>query len=298
MSSFFDMLSTFVAVAEKGSFSAAARSLGKAQSGVSTTISNLEIDLGVDLFDRTHRTPQLTPAGKALLREAEAALMHATRLKEHAYRLSASEEEETINLALDESLPYASVSPIFEEFAEAFPDVSINIEHASSIKTMTRLSDQSLNIAILLSQDQYRQPLRFQRIGRMLISEVIHHSHPLASLPIVTTGDLVQHRQLIYSRSLNSLLKQEHLVSTRQWFCDNYGAMIAMINQGLGWAAIPNSLVKDRLESGELKRIKHEMYPYTQWEVSIDMVWNSLSSVGKGGLWLQKRFAKEPIYCA
>ncbi|ELU07149.1 hypothetical protein CAPTEDRAFT_119712, partial [Capitella teleta] len=70
MSSFFDMLITFVAVAEKGSFSAAARSLGKAQSGVSTTISNLEIDLGVELFDRTHRTPELTPAGRALLREA------------------------------------------------------------------------------------------------------------------------------------------------------------------------------------------------------------------------------------
>ena len=71
-----------------------------------------------------------------------------------------------------------------------------------------------------------------------------------------------------------------------------------MINQGLGWAAIPNSLVKERLESGELKRIKHEMYPYTQWEVSIDMVWNSLATIGKGGLWLQERFAREPIYCA
>ncbi len=298
MSSFLDMLGTFVAVAEKGSFSAAARSLGKAQSGVSTTISNLEIDLGVELFDRSHRVPELTSAGKALLREAEAALMQATRLKEHAFRLSAGKEEEIINLALDESLPYASVSAIFEEFAEVFPDVSIHIEHASSIQTMSRLNNQTLNMAILLSQDQYKQPLRFQRIGRMLISEVIHHNHPLASKTVVTTGDLVEYRQLIYSRSLNTLLKQEHLVSTRQWFCDNYGALIAMINQGLGWAAIPNSLVKERLESGELKRIKHEMYPYTQWEVSIDMVWNSLATIGKGGLWLQERFAREPIYCA
>ncbi len=44
-------LEVFVAVVEAGSFSEAARRLGNAQSRVSTTIANLETDLGVELFD-------------------------------------------------------------------------------------------------------------------------------------------------------------------------------------------------------------------------------------------------------
>ena len=57
-----EQLEAFVAAAAQGSFSGAARALGKAQSAVSTQISNLEIDLGVELFDRTGRNPVLTAA--------------------------------------------------------------------------------------------------------------------------------------------------------------------------------------------------------------------------------------------
>ena len=67
-----DQITAFIAAAEHGSFSAAARSLNKAQSAVSHAIQNLEIDLGVELFDRSARSPSLTPAGKALLRKAHA----------------------------------------------------------------------------------------------------------------------------------------------------------------------------------------------------------------------------------
>ena len=52
-----DQLEAFVSAAEKGSFSAAGRALRKAQSAVSTQVSNLETDLGVMLFNRAGRNP-------------------------------------------------------------------------------------------------------------------------------------------------------------------------------------------------------------------------------------------------
>ncbi len=58
-----DQLQAFVAAAEAGSFSGAARVLRKAQSAVSTQVANLETDLGLALFNRTGRNPILTPAG-------------------------------------------------------------------------------------------------------------------------------------------------------------------------------------------------------------------------------------------
>src|ERR1700749_2026447 len=65
-----DQLRTFIAAADEGSFSAAARKLLRAQSVVSETVSNLEDQIGVPLFDRSARYPKLTPAGVVLLADA------------------------------------------------------------------------------------------------------------------------------------------------------------------------------------------------------------------------------------
>ena len=64
-----DQLRTFIAAVDEGSFSAAARKLLRAQSVVSETVSNLEEQIGVPLFDRSGRHPKLTPAGIVLLAE-------------------------------------------------------------------------------------------------------------------------------------------------------------------------------------------------------------------------------------
>ena len=61
-----DQLRMLIAVAETGSFSAAARRLGRVQSAVSQSVQALEATLGLALFDRGERTPKLSDAGRAL----------------------------------------------------------------------------------------------------------------------------------------------------------------------------------------------------------------------------------------
>ena len=66
-----DQLRVFLTVVEVGSFAGAARKLHRATSVVSYSIANLEMQLGVSLFDRkTTRKPQLTDAGRTVLAEA------------------------------------------------------------------------------------------------------------------------------------------------------------------------------------------------------------------------------------
>src|SRR5260370_41754781 len=60
-----DQLRTFSAAVDEGSFSAASRKLLRAQSVVSETISKLEEQIGLQLFDRSGRYPKLTAAGSA-----------------------------------------------------------------------------------------------------------------------------------------------------------------------------------------------------------------------------------------
>src|SRR5690606_9646484 len=87
-----DSLAAFVETCGSGSFSAAARRLGKSQSTISEAIANLEIDVGVALFDRSHRQPVLTEAGQALLAQAREVLAASERFGRTASQLSGGQE--------------------------------------------------------------------------------------------------------------------------------------------------------------------------------------------------------------
>src|SRR5437667_12133428 len=79
-----DQLTVFLTVVETGSFAAAGRRLGRATSAISYAIANLEMQLGISLFDRERtRKPTLTEAGKAVLSEARTVSLsvHSLRAK-------------------------------------------------------------------------------------------------------------------------------------------------------------------------------------------------------------------------
>src|SRR5260370_27694442 len=81
---YLDQLRTFIAAVDEGSFSAASRKLLRAQSVVSETISKLEEQIGVQLFDRTGRYPKLTSAGAAVLGDARRIIAAGDQLKARA----------------------------------------------------------------------------------------------------------------------------------------------------------------------------------------------------------------------
>lgn len=87
----FYQLKAFVVTVEEGSFSAALRAIGKAQSRISTAVSNLEIDMGLDLFDRTARYPISIEKGQALYQQALIILSQCERLDSQAKTLSSGQ---------------------------------------------------------------------------------------------------------------------------------------------------------------------------------------------------------------
>ena len=72
-----DQLRVLVAVAETGSFSAAARKLGRVQSAISQSVQSLENALGTTLFDRAGKVPKLNDAGQVILTDARRLLGEA-----------------------------------------------------------------------------------------------------------------------------------------------------------------------------------------------------------------------------
>jgi len=103
-----DQMRSFVAVVENGSFRAAARRLARVQSAVSHAVANFEAALGVTLFDRSERRPQLTAEGRALLADARAILLKVDALRARARGLGEGVEL-GLSLVVDTLFPMPAV---------------------------------------------------------------------------------------------------------------------------------------------------------------------------------------------
>ena len=113
-----DQLRILAAVADTGSFSAAARQLGRVQSAVSQSIRTLESALGTAIFDRDGNVPTLNDAGRVILADARRLIDGAVALKARAERINADIEPE-LTLAVGMGIV---VSPLTTAVMNAVPE--------------------------------------------------------------------------------------------------------------------------------------------------------------------------------
>ena len=121
-----DQLRTFIAAVDEGSFSAASRKLRRAQSVVSETVSNLEDQIGVLLFDRSGRYPKLTPAGIVLLADARSVVTGVDLLKARAKGMAIGLEPE-LTVVVDVFYPIDAITEVAKEFGQKYPGVALRI---------------------------------------------------------------------------------------------------------------------------------------------------------------------------
>jgi len=122
-----DQLKVFLTVVEMGSFAAAGRRLGRATSAISYAIANLELQLGVPLFDRERtRKPSLTEAGMAVLSDARTVSAGVDNLRAKVKGLADGLEAE-VTLVVDVLLPTARLVDAMQAFEAEFPTVALRM---------------------------------------------------------------------------------------------------------------------------------------------------------------------------
>ena len=121
-----EQLIIFKTVIESGSFSAAARKLGKVPSAVSMSIANLEIDLNLSLFQRVGREPVPTPQALTLYEKTEQLLIEINQWKQHAFALSEGLES-SLNIVVVSELLHTHWTDYISLIEKQFPELQINI---------------------------------------------------------------------------------------------------------------------------------------------------------------------------
>jgi DNA-binding transcriptional LysR family regulator len=191
-----ESLQLLVAAADSGSFSAAARGLGKAQSAVSMAIANLEIDLGLTLFDRSGRLPLLTLAGERMVAEARALLAQQGQLQAVAAELAAGVEAR-LTLAIDDGSLLPWLAPVLEQLAARYPSLELEL----LFPMMEDLDEMLLSgrAQLGVGYQGMTTPAALARfgLGQMAMPLVVAPGHPLAQMAAPALADLGRYRQLL-----------------------------------------------------------------------------------------------------
>lgn len=182
-------LELFVAVAEEGQFTAAARRCHLSQSSLSTAIRGLERDLGAELFLRTTRRVRLTDAGEALLGEARRTLMAAAAARA-AVEQTGSELRGTLTVGGIPSAGIFDQAGALAAFRRSHPAVDIRYTRTDSATLLAALAEGGLDAAFVT------MPARLPR-GVTAVPLITGHlvficrpDHPLAGRDSIETSAL------------------------------------------------------------------------------------------------------------
>jgi DNA-binding transcriptional LysR family regulator len=258
-----DQLKVFLAVVEAGSFAAAGRQLGRATSAVSYSIANLELQLGVPLFDREQtRKPTLTEAGKAVLSEARTLSTGVDNLRAKVKRLLEGLEAE-LTLVVDVNLPTARLVDAMQAFEARFPTVALRL-HVERLGGVTRLVHAGVaDIGISGPLQLAVQGIERIRIADVELIAVAAPSHPLATSRTISPGVARNHLQLVSSDRSEFAEGQQGfgVVGLKSWQVNDLGTRRALLLAGVGWAYMPAPMVRDELATSRLKRLKLSDWP-------------------------------------
>src|ERR1700721_1754850 len=174
-----DQLRAFIASADEGSFSAAARKLRRAQSVVSELVSSLEGQIGVTLFDRSGRYPALTPQGEVLLADARAISSGLNFMKARAKGMAAGLEPE-LSVVVDVLFPLAAITEAAKEFRVKFPGTPLRLYVEALGAAYQPVVDGIAGFGIVGSPPSLPRGLTSERLMGVAMIMVAAQGHPLA----------------------------------------------------------------------------------------------------------------------
>ena len=181
-------LSAFVAVAERGGFSAAAEQLHLTQPAVSKRIAQLEQVLDVRLFDRLGRQVVLTEAGRLLLPRARQMLAEADAARRALQDLG-QEIGGRLSLATSHHVGLHRLPALLRRFTALHPKVALDIRFLDSEHAYAQVLQGEVELAVT-TLGPTEPPLQAATVWDDPLRFAVAPDHPLARLPKVTLAEI------------------------------------------------------------------------------------------------------------
>lgn len=251
-----NQLRTFVAVCDAASFSAAAKTLRRAQSAVSHAIAALEAALDVTLFERDAGRATLSAAGQRLLPDARAVIARTEEMKTRARTIVAGGAPQ-ISLAVDVYFPRERLLAGLQSLQRDAPTAGVDLRMTTMQAGEALVLAGVCALAITVAEVPELEPGAIERhwLCDTAMVTVCAPSHPLAATPgPVPVDEFTRHVQIV-AVDHRSGAEPPQAASDRRWLVDDLGAKHDFIRAGLGWGHMPADRVAADIASGTLVAI-------------------------------------------
>jgi DNA-binding transcriptional LysR family regulator len=239
----------FAVVAEELSFSRAAERLHMAQPPLSQQIRDLERELKLELFDRSHRKIQLTSAGKDLLADARAVLESVSRLE---YRAQLRAEGHLGRLAI--GVNTAIVTPAYfaellRKFQNRNPGVVFTMIDYNSQRQVEALLANEIDVGFLRPSAAIPAQVVLHRINRQVMRIALPEHHSLAKKRRVAWRDLANENFVVVQRDIAGDFYNDFYTRCRnagfepkiKQYVSNTATLFWLVSAGMGIAPTPTA---------------------------------------------------------
>jgi len=173
----------FVAVADDGNISRAAKKVFLSQPALSRQIKALEDEIGQCLLERQAHSIRLTPVGETMLREARNLLQQADQVLE---RVRSSGRGLRLRVGYAPSLAAGMLSVAVGNFTQAHPNTHVELFDLSTSEMLAGLESEKLDVALCVGQQRQTRGLKWTPLVRAPWRLAVNRNHPLARRSQVT----------------------------------------------------------------------------------------------------------------
>lgn len=248
------LLRTLVAVADTRTFSAAAVEVRVTHAAVSQQMQTLEADLGLALFNRDTRTPELTPIGHDVVRKARQLIADYDNLAPSVLGddgLSGVVTLGALRTTLTGLTPHAMA-----RLKDRFPALGIHIRPGLTETLLADISRGSVDAAIVTRPHLLPADIAFKDLAREPLQLIAHAQDPLDDpITLLHSRPFIRfNRRAVLGTLIENWLVANKVRVTEAMELDSPEAITSMVQANLGVSIVPDLVVKP-LEQVAVKRV-------------------------------------------
>ena len=263
-------LTTFVHVAELGSFSRAGERLGYSQPTISVQIRQLEQELGFRLFDRIGHAVQLTDKGRDALVYAQKVCLLCSQMAMESPEESA--RVALIRIATADSLCSHLLQGSFVQLRRRHPNIQLSLTTAGTGELFRLLDHNEVDLVCTLDNHIYNTNYIIAGEENIGIHFVLSSANPLASKPCLTREDLLgqdfmlTEKNMSYRRQLDNWLARFSMEIQPVLETGRADLICTLVEQGMGISFLPDYVTEQAYARGTIVRRDVEGFRPDLWK--------------------------------
>ncbi|MFH5821270.1 LysR family transcriptional regulator [Georgenia sp. AZ-5] len=243
-----EQLRGFVAVAEEGNFGRAAERLRMTQPPLSRQVQKLERDVGVELFERTHRGVRLTPGGQVFLEEARR-ILGLTEAAPLLARSVARGAAGTLRIGFTAVTAQTVLGAWIRAAGQHMPDVDLVLSEMVSRQQVDALLAGDLDVGVARGVPR-SELLEVRLVHAESLVLAAPRDHPLAALGRAPrVEEIAEHEVVTYSpvearylhEAVVAVFSQGAITPRYVQHVNQVNSVVALVDAGVGVALVPES---------------------------------------------------------